>query len=257
MNRKKLMSKIMTAVIAGGVLLSTGSYAFAKSNVDGITNPTKKTQEAKMHKKNSTDNIKPKLDKLVTAKTITQAQEDSILSAMKQEKAEKKAEMDKVKNLPEADRKAYFENKKTTEKGNFLDKLITDGTLTGDQATAVKNVLHKGSGRKENGANPKRFKEQLDKLVTAGTITKTEETNILTHLTEKQAERKTEMDKVKNMTKAERKTYFESKKTTEKDDFFKELVTSGIISQNKANAIKSAMPTPKDHGMKHHSVKTN
>ena len=37
MNKKKLVTKIMTAVIAGGVLLSSGSYVFAKSNVTAPT----------------------------------------------------------------------------------------------------------------------------------------------------------------------------------------------------------------------------
>lgn len=252
MNRKKLISKIMTAVIAGGVLLSTGSYVFAKSNVNGTTGSNKKTQEARINKKNPTDNMKSELDKLVTAGTITQDQETNIINAIKQEQTDRKAEMDKVKNMTEAERQTYFESKKTAEKTDFLNKLVTAGTITQDQATAVRNAIHQGPGRREEGANPERFKTQLDTLVTAGTITQTEETNILKYLTDKQTERKAEMDKVKNMTEAERKTYFESKKTTEKTDFLSELVTAGIISQDKADAIKATMPTPKDH-----STKTN
>lgn len=257
MNRKKLISKIMTAVIAGGVLLSTGGYVFAKSNVSGTTGAHKKAQETRMNKKNPTDNMKSELDKLVTAGTITQDQETNIINAMKQEQTDRKAEMDKIKNMTEAERKSYFENQKTAEKTDFLSKLVTAGTLTQDQANAVRNTIHQGPGRREGEANPERLKTQLDKLVTTGTITQTEENNILKYFTDKYTEKKAEMDKVKNMTETERKSYFESQKNTEKSGFLSELVTSGIISQDKADAIKATMPTPKDHSTKDHSTKTN
>lgn len=250
MNRKKLISKIITAVIAGGVLLSTGSYVFAKSNVSGTTGAHKKAQEARMNKKNPTDNMKSELDKLVTAGTITQDQETNIINAMKQEQTDRKAEMDKIKNMTEAERKSYFESKKAAEKTDFLNKLVTAGTLTQDQADAVRNVIHQGPGRREGRSNPERLKTQLDTLVKAGTITQTEENNILKYLTDKYTERKAEMSKVKNMTEAERKTYFENQKSTEKTDLLSELVTAGIISQDKADAIKATMPTPKDHSTK-------
>ena len=208
-----------------------------------------------MNKKNPTDNMKSNLDKLVTAGTITQDQETNVLNAMKQEQTDRKAEMAKVKNMTAADRTAYFQSKKTGEKTDFLSNLVTAGTLTQDQATAIKNVLHKGPGGKghdgkEFGGNPEGMKTQFDKLVTAGTITQTDETNILKYFSDQQTARKAEMDKTKNMTPAERKTYFESKKTTGKPDFLKDLVTAGTISQDKADAIKAAMPTPKDHGEK-------
>lgn len=243
-NRKKLMSKILTAVIAGGVLFSSGTYVFAKSNAAKATGTNANTQQYRMNKKNPVDNVKTKLDKLVTAGTITQDQETSIVNAMKQEQTDRQAEMDKVKNMTEAERKTYFESKKAEEKTDFLSKLVTAGTITQEQADAVKNVIHQGPGGKMNGLNPDRLKAQLDKLVTAGTISQTEETNILKYMSDKQAERKAEMDKVKNMTEAERKAYFESKKTTEKTNFLSELVTAGIITQDKADAIKAAMPTP-------------
>ena len=141
MNRKKLISKIMTAVIAGGVLLSTGSYVFAKSNVSGTTGAHKKAQETRMNKKNPTDNMKSELDKLVTAGTITQDQETNIINAMKQEQTDRKAEMDKIKNMTEAERKSYFESKKNTEKSDFLSELVTAGIISQDKADAIKATM--------------------------------------------------------------------------------------------------------------------
>jgi polyhydroxyalkanoate synthesis regulator phasin len=248
MDRKKLMSKIITAAIAGGMLISTGTLVFAAASTsNSTTGANVKKHEAKMNRKNPTENIKSQLDKLVTAGTITADEETAIINGIKQEQTDRQTEMDKVKNMSEADRKAYFESKKTTEKTDFLSSLITAGTLTQTQADAVKNVIHQGHGRKDFGLSSEKMKTQLDKLVTAGTITQVEETNILNYLTEKQTERKAEMDKVKNMSEADRKAYFESKKTTEKTDLFSQLVTAGIITQDKADAIKVAMPTPKAH----------
>lgn len=248
MKSKKLMSKVITAVVAGSVLLSTGSFVFAKSNADGTTGDNTKRQETRINKKASAENMKTELDKLVTAGTITADQETKVLDYFKQKDTERQAEMDKIKNMTEAERKTYFENNKPAEKTNFLSELVTSGTLTQEQADAIAKVTHRGpGGGKGHGMGTEGFKNQLDKLVTAGTITQDEENKILDFMNQKQTEKKAEMDKVKNMTEAERKTYFENNKK-EKTDLTAELVTAGIISQEKADAIKAAMPAAKDHG---------
>lgn len=241
MNRKKLISKIMTAVIAGGVLLSTGSYVFAKSNINGTTGARTKTQETRMNKKNPTDNMKSELDKLVTAQTITQDQETKVLDYFKQKETDRQTEMAKVKNMTEADRKTYFESKKTTEKTGFLSELVANGTLTQDQATAIGNTVHQGHGQKQPGANTEQVKTALDKLVTAGTITADEETAIINGINQQQTDIKAEMDKVKNMSEADRKAYFESKKTTPKTDLLSTLVTAGTLTQVQADAVKDVI----------------
>lgn len=241
MNRKKLISKIMTAVIAGGVLISSGTYVFAKSNVKGSTGVKTKTEYSKMNKKNPTDNMKSQLDKLVTAGTINQDQETKVLDYFKQKEADRKAEMDKVKNMTEAERKTYFESKKTTEKTNFLSELVTDNTLTQAQATAIGNAVHQGPGQKQPGANAAQVKTELDKLVTAGTITQGQETSIINAMKQEQTDMKAEMDKVKNMTEAERKTYFESKKNTRKTDYLNKLVTAGTLTEAQATTVKNAI----------------
>lgn len=262
MNRKKLMSKIITAVIAGGVLISTGTAVFAANSTSSSLNTNTTKHETRMNKGNKSNIMKSEMDKLVTAETITQAQETTILNKVNQEETTRQAEMDKIKNMTEAERQAYFKSKKTSEKTDFLTSLVTDGTLTQAQADTIKSSLPQGhdgkEDKKDGGMSDDKMKTQLDTLVTAGTITQDEETKILNYFTEKQTERQAEMDKVKNMTETERQAYFESKKTTtEKTDMFSELVTAGIISQDKADAIKAAMPVPKAHDAAQSTTTTN
>lgn len=137
-------------------------------------------------KEKSTDGLKTKLDTLVTAKTITQDQETAVLDKIKQQEADRKAEMDKVKNMTEAERKAYFESKKTTEKTDVLSSLVTAGTITQDQKTAIQNIF-KGNRDKDAQVGKEKFakliKTKLDTLVTAGTITQAQETAMINDLT--------------------------------------------------------------------------
>lgn len=252
MNRKKIMNKIITAAIVGGVLISTGTAAFAATNSDSnSTNTSTARHECRMGRGISTDRIKLELDKLVNAGTITESQETSILSKVSEEQTEKQAEMDKIKNMTDSERQAYFQSQKNTEKGNFLSALVTDGTLTQAQADAIKSGMAQdniGKGnRKDWGLSSGKMKTKLDALVTSGTITQDDETKIINYLTEKQSDRKAEMEKIKNMSKSDRKAYFESNKTTGRTNMFSDLVTSGIITQDKADAIKASMHTQKDH----------
>jgi hypothetical protein len=52
----------------------------------------------------------------------------------------------------------------------------------------------------------------------------------------------TEMDQVKKMTEAERKTYFDSKVNDARPDVLANLVTSGTITQAQSDAIKATLP---------------
>ncbi|MBP2033289.1 competence protein ComGC [Clostridium algifaecis] len=139
---------------------------------------------SKTIKQKSANSLKTKLDTLVKAGTITQDQETAIINSKEQQETERKAEMNKVKNMTQAERKAYFESKKTAGKTNFLDSLVTAGTITKDQETAIQNLLKPNKDAnvgKEKFANF--LKTKLDTLVTAGTITQDQETAIINSLT--------------------------------------------------------------------------
>ncbi|MDQ7093554.1 hypothetical protein REC12_08130 [Desulfosporosinus sp. PR] len=64
-----------------------------------------------------------------------------------------------------------------------LDSLVSSGTLTSDQETAIENAMPQKSAADSNGpqqgAKDNGIKTVLDKLVTAGTITQAQEDAIL------------------------------------------------------------------------------
>lgn len=240
MNKKKIMSKIMPAIVAGSVLCSAGGFAYAQSTAKNSANTSiTQTKDKDTHK-----HMKSKLDELVKSSTITGEQANKILDYMNQKQTEKKAEMDKIKNMTEEERKTYFENNKK-EKLNLADELVSKGIVSKEQADSVVKAIRPNFPKKEHKMNTNKIKSVLDNLVKSSTITGEQENKILDYINQKQTERKADMDKVKNMTKEERKAYFENNKK-EKPDFLADVVKEGIITQEQANSIKEAMPAPKD-----------
>lgn len=97
-----------------------------------------------------------RLSTYVTNKTITQAQADKIVTAVMAEQANKKAEMDKVASMTEAQRKAYFDSQKSTQ-ANLLTALVKDGTITQAQADKLTSVIGRGGNDRFGGRGPGRF----------------------------------------------------------------------------------------------------
>ncbi|AKA67180.1 hypothetical protein [Clostridium scatologenes] len=238
MVNKKLMTKVIAALVVSGTLLSTATYASAKSATS--TAKVKASQSAKVNHKKAGTPLKTELDKLVTAGTITADEETKILDFQKQKATEKKAEMEKIKGMTADQRKAYFAaNPK--QKTDLFTELVNANIVTQAQADAIKAALPQKQVKHNENKSQKGIKAQLDKLVTAGTITADEETKILDFQKQKAAERKAEMEKVKGMTADQRKDYFAAN-PKQKTDLFAELVSSNIITQAQADAIKATFP---------------
>lgn len=96
------------------------------------------------------------MSSLVEDGTITSAQSDAILAAMKEEQTERQAEMEKVKAMTTEEREAYFQANQPT-RGNCLAELVSAGTITQEQADAVQQAIGgprgagKGAGRGAGG----------------------------------------------------------------------------------------------------------
>lgn len=256
MNNFSVKKKVLTGILAASMIITVGVTAFAANNAPsagkaavtgkGFNDKSFKDKKAGHRFGDFTNSsmLKTKLDELVKASTITQEQADKITAYLSQFETEKKAEMDKVKDMTEEERKAFFEQNIKT-KTDIFAKLVSDGIITQEQADAINKFK---VGPRNNGdkiAIPNmhsNFKTQLDSLVTAGTISQDEEDKIIVYMDQKAADMKAEMEKVKAMTAEERKAYMTSK-IKEKTDMFAELVSQGILTQEKADAIKKTIPS--------------
>jgi competence protein ComGC/Arc/MetJ-type ribon-helix-helix transcriptional regulator len=180
-----------------------------------------------------------KLTALVTDKTITSEQSDAIVAALKEEQTTRQAEMDKVKDMTQAEREAYFQNNKPAKEG-FLADLVTAGTITQAQADAVQKAF--GGSRNEGKGTDMQtmLTDKLTALVTDNTITSEQSDAIIAALKEEQTARQAEMEKVKAMTQAEREAYFQNNKPA-KEGFLADLVTAGTITQAQADAVQKAI----------------
>lgn len=239
----------MTGLVVAGLSLSTMVSVSAATN-DASLDTTKPaiTKKNIVNKRGFLGNdIKTKLDSLVEAGTITQAQKDEIIKIVNAKNEEKKAEIEKIQNMTEEQRKAYFESNKLKEKTTLCDELLSKGIINQSQADKLKaSLLEKGGlekGMKHKvKINSEGLKTTLDTLVKSGKLTKAKEDKILNFMNEKAKARKAEMEKVENMTEDERKTYFQSKGSTERNDIFKELVNNGTLTQADVDLITAAMP---------------
>lgn len=100
MNIKSLTNKIVMGVLAGGIMVSTGILSFTQATAKAASSSTSTViQQSKMDKVSPGENIKVSLDILLSAGNLTQDQQTKILDYMNQKGAERKAEMDKVKNM--------------------------------------------------------------------------------------------------------------------------------------------------------------
>lgn len=178
------------------------------------------------------------LPELVKDGTISQGEADRISAYMDERHSKKKAEMDKIKDMTEDQKKQYFANRKGQRKDIFSD-LVADKIITKEKADAIKAKLReKGEAKREERI--KNITTSLDKLVKDGTISKEQENKIIENIKVKHEEKTGLEEKVKNMTSEERKNYFE-KQRAEKKGFLSEMVEKGELTKEQADAIRKVI----------------
>ncbi|MZQ76359.1 MAG: hypothetical protein GT589_09445 [Peptoclostridium sp.] len=89
------------------------------------------------------DKQKEQLQALVDKGTLTSGDVDKIIEYMSAQREEREAEMDKIKNMSEDERKAYFEDKRSSSEKpvGMLEQMVEDDILTQEKADAVKSVF--------------------------------------------------------------------------------------------------------------------
>ncbi|MBX4266116.1 hypothetical protein [Clostridium estertheticum] len=213
-----LRTKIITGIITGGMLLSSVSLAFAtgiKSTKTDVKTPSK------IEFKQPKAELESTLKLGVSTGIITQTESDKILA---------------------------YENSKTVDKTvkiNIYKDLVDNNILTQAKADALKasEQVQRDAQRQKN------LDTKLAKLVTDKTITQDQSDKIKAAIVSEEAANKVEKEKTKTMTKAERKAYEDSNKTTH-ISALKALVDAGTITQAQADKVGpvGAIGGPGKHG---------
>ncbi|SHJ05351.1 hypothetical protein [Propionispora hippei] len=89
--------------------------------------------------------------------------------------------------------------------------------------------------------------DTLTQLVSAGTITQDQADKLASFFQAKDDERRAEFEKVKAMSEADRRTYFQQKKGT-RPDFIGDIKTAAGLSDDQAKAVADAMRPPRPAG---------
>jgi polyhydroxyalkanoate synthesis regulator phasin len=244
---QKKTQTLVSVLLAGTLLLGLVSVAAADSTTSTSVSQSIKTLCQKGYGAQTPaqmeTELQAKLKTLVDKGTITQAQADKVVAYLKKMQETRKADFAKVKNMTQAERKAYMEQNRDKFK-NPLAQLVTDKVLSQDQADAIAQLMpmHRGKGMKGDlAANQTKMKEILSGLVDKGTLTQKQMDSIITAMDKMHQERQADMEKIKNMTPEERQTYIQQLKS-KKTSPIEQLVKDNVITSEQADAIRDAMP---------------
>lgn len=151
----------------------------------------------------------------------------------------------------------------------FADTAATTTTTTAAQqkpAKAYGKMMDRNGGFKQKGAMGMHgqqmfgqdWSNKLKELVAAGTINQATADKIQVYITEQEAARKAELEKLQGMTAEQRKAYMESKKTeaVKRQDLLSAVVEKGIITQQQADTIKAKFQADQQAKMQE-SIKTS
>ncbi|MCY6353826.1 hypothetical protein [Clostridium sp. ZS2-4] len=261
-SKLSLKAKILCGVLAGGVVLSAGSSAFAVSeNASDSTQNLKiehripmnrdKFNKDKMEERNKI--FESVLQEAVKSNTITQDESNKIKAytdkkaeEAKQFMQERKKEGKKEDNKAPKDRKINKAGKIGKEgKGGLFAELVNEGILTQEKA----DILREKMQDKTKALRDARLKEELSKLVENKTLTQEQADKIAAAIKTANDARKADFEKIKDMTDEERREYMKGIKDSYKDPL-KTLVENGTITEVQEKEVRKIL-----HGYKnkHHA----
>jgi Spy/CpxP family protein refolding chaperone len=138
----------------------------------------------------------------------------------------------------------------------YFTKKLVSGLILGCLALSVGAVAFAHDGQQEFMPGPgmnhqmpnpedreKHMKISMDKLVNDSTITQEQEDNLIKFFKEKDAQRKSEMEKVRSMT-PEKRDAFLKEKFNQRPDMIKELKDAAGLSDEQAKAVDDALRPP-------------
>lgn len=262
MNKKPWLKKVVTGALLGGLLLGSAGYVWAadSSSVSNTIDNVKTKFQSMMPGGRGHGHgmmggemgMNLNLQTLVGEGVISSDESTAIQAKIDALQAERQADMDKIKAMTAEERQAHFEARKTAAddleavKKDLLTMLVDEKIISSDTADAIRN--NQQAQRQEE--MQRRTTDQLSALVADGTITSAQSDAILAAIQAEQAERQSEMEKVKAMTAEERQAYFQANQPTRGNDLAV-LVSAGTLTQEQADAVQKALGGPRGGGQGH------
>ena len=248
----KNFNKVISGIVIGGTILSTSAIALADTKTSAtvknvlqgrqsIAGKMVRGGEGIFEKNISKNNIENNLKVLVTASVITQDESDKILALSKSDEQTRQAEMDKVKNMTDSERKAYFDSMKgkvSQMKGDIFTQAVSSGIITQEKADAAKSKLQETRDAEMKA----KLTEGLSSLVKAGTITQEQSDKVMTYINTLEATKPTF-----GTVPSELKDPAAEKAETKKN-LLSALVDNGTLTQAQLDAIAKVFPMGKAHG---------
>lgn len=238
-SKVSLKAKILCGVLAGGVILSAGSSAFAASE-----NASNSTENSKIEYKVPMDRSKFHEERMAEMNTILQ----EVLKEAVGSKKITQEESNKIKAYKDKKDQQREENKSSKDKGigkegkgGFWADLVSDGILTQEKADILREKIHE----KNQALREANLKQNLSKLVGNKTLTQDQADKIAAAIKAENDARKADFEKTKNMTEEERHKYMESRKDSYKDPI-KTLVDNGTITEAQGKEVRKILPGHKN-----------
>jgi len=132
---------LITGLILAGTIAVSGTSFAAKSD-ETLKSTPGNTMTEKMNHEQKSARIKSVLDGLVKNGTITNAQENAVIKAMEEKR--EKILLEKKKNAPDEQQNKPCKDgmcKHHEKKHGVLNDLVKDGTITHEQAAAIREAL--------------------------------------------------------------------------------------------------------------------
>lgn len=246
MKNTSLRIKILSGMLCTGLVFSGANLTFAatknNSSVSKVTTATSmdfkdsanKKKEAKAHRAQMKVTLEIVVKESVASKAITKAEGDKVL------------EYANAKGLKRGEEHKKSKKEKGAKGGLFSD-LVAEGILTQEKS----DVLKKNMYVKKTELKTIEMKKGLNSLVVKKVITIDQSNKVEKAIKTKDAERKDNYKKMKDMTEAERKAYMKKMKITIVSPT-KELVDNGTITKEQDVEIQKVLP---QHNRCHHGHK--
>ena len=247
---KKKLNRVLSCLVIGGLLLASGSAVLAASDTE-TQSAAPAVRASGPRGAGMEDNLKEVLDSLVSSSSITQEQADQLLALQAEKQAQMKSQWEEIKNLTPEERKSTNTEKPINRAGissdaveqgiiteaeqeTICNALAANDTATQSAASAVRAPGPRGAGMEDN------LKEVLASLVSSSSITQEQADQLLALQAERQAQMKSQWEKIKDLTPEERKS-MNSEKPTNRSSIFSDAVEQGIITEAERETICNAL----------------